>query len=490
MSDVFLKVGNKVHAAHKLILCAFSDVFQAMLMRREWAEWSESHVVLQELPQCEPVFHHFLEYFYTGKILITHTNVMGILCLADKYIVKSLTRLCTEYMCQHISHAASHNVLFSWLQYTISCNHEEAALKCMNYVKWNLESVANTPEFGDFDAELFSTVLQQNDLVVYNEMVLFNFVLRWLDLQKIAMLNSGLPRDEIQKHMKHLVEAIMSHIRFPMMTPRELADLLLSPLIKEHKEFFVDRMAIGMIFHAGQTDRLKSLCATEEGQRLLTPRLYTCDNFSAIMLIENVLSLPNYHTNTFVFYSNMSAADCESDKLYEWVVDLYPRGVWFKRCYLIVWQGILEVPEEILKTVRLSLSFRGQIDEGASMKVRVGILIYAKQGGIESIYNVIERNHHFTEQDRLLNIDNFIPFEEFNASAADSVAWPFPAGTTGISEDSESSTQNAKTSRYLIGPNCDQLKINIVITPRCPDYGGNGHLVSDTTSNPYTLIDT
>lgn len=28
MSDVFLKVGNKVHAAHKLILCAFSDVFQ------------------------------------------------------------------------------------------------------------------------------------------------------------------------------------------------------------------------------------------------------------------------------------------------------------------------------------------------------------------------------------------------------------------------------------------------------------------------------
>lgn len=58
-------------------------------MRREWAEWSESHVVLQELPQCEPVFHHFLEYFYTGKILITHTNVMGILCLADKYIVKA-----------------------------------------------------------------------------------------------------------------------------------------------------------------------------------------------------------------------------------------------------------------------------------------------------------------------------------------------------------------------------------------------------------------
>lgn len=61
-----------------------------MLMKPEWSEWHESRVVLRELPQCEPVFHNFLEYFYTGKIVITHTNVMGILCLADKYIVKVL----------------------------------------------------------------------------------------------------------------------------------------------------------------------------------------------------------------------------------------------------------------------------------------------------------------------------------------------------------------------------------------------------------------
>lgn len=59
-----------------------------MLMKPEWSEWHESQVVLKELPQCEPVFHLFLEYFYTGQIIITHTNVMAILSLADKYIVK------------------------------------------------------------------------------------------------------------------------------------------------------------------------------------------------------------------------------------------------------------------------------------------------------------------------------------------------------------------------------------------------------------------
>lgn len=59
-----------------------------MLMRPEWHEWHESKIELQEMSLCENVFYSFLEYFYTGKILITHTNVMPILALADKYIVK------------------------------------------------------------------------------------------------------------------------------------------------------------------------------------------------------------------------------------------------------------------------------------------------------------------------------------------------------------------------------------------------------------------
>lgn len=59
-----------------------------MLMKPEWNECHESKVELQEMTECERVFGGFLKYFYTGKILITHTNVMPILALADKYIVK------------------------------------------------------------------------------------------------------------------------------------------------------------------------------------------------------------------------------------------------------------------------------------------------------------------------------------------------------------------------------------------------------------------
>lgn len=58
-----------------------------MLMRPEWTEWHESRIILQEQPQCVTVFPIFLEYFYTGRITLTHENVMPILALSDKYNV-------------------------------------------------------------------------------------------------------------------------------------------------------------------------------------------------------------------------------------------------------------------------------------------------------------------------------------------------------------------------------------------------------------------
>lgn len=70
---------------------------------------------------------------------------------------------------------------------------------------------------------------------------------RWIELQKAKMEKS----EYTSQNYIHLIESVMMQIRFPMMTPRDLADLLMSSLIKEHKEFFVDRMAIGMKYHSG-----------------------------------------------------------------------------------------------------------------------------------------------------------------------------------------------------------------------------------------------
>lgn len=77
---------------------------------------------------------------------------------------------------------------------------------------------------------------------------------------------------------------------------------------------------------------------------LFTPRLYTEDTWGSVLAVDNFHSLPCYHTRTFIFSTRPSIADVAPlDKMTEWTVDLYPKGVWFKKSLLIVWAGTYDV---------------------------------------------------------------------------------------------------------------------------------------------------
>ena len=77
-----------------------------------------------------------------------------------------------------------------------------------------------------------------DDLAVYDEMTLFHCLVKWIEVQDDPNEN--------------LIRQVFSYVRFPMMTPRQLADLLLCSLTQRFKEFFVERMAIAMAFHSGK----------------------------------------------------------------------------------------------------------------------------------------------------------------------------------------------------------------------------------------------
>lgn len=102
LSDIVLEVDGQEYAAHRLILCASSDVFQVMLMNPIWSESKESRIILKEDSFCRKSFPDFLRYLYTGQINVNHINVLPLLNLADKYNVKDLITLCTKYMCNHV----------------------------------------------------------------------------------------------------------------------------------------------------------------------------------------------------------------------------------------------------------------------------------------------------------------------------------------------------------------------------------------------------
>ncbi|KAF7378911.1 BTB/POZ domain-containing protein 17 [Vespula maculifrons] len=446
MNDICLVVDGVEYPAHRLILCASSDVFQVMLMSPQWSESQESRVTLQETPQCAPIFSEFLRYFYTGQIRINHGVVLPILSLADKYNVKDLISLCLDYMQDHIALAAIHGTLVSWLQYTSNCGHHDITQSCQNFIKWNLELVAKTSDFGNFDLDILVSLLHQSSLVIKDEMTLYKCLESWLDHQTNRLKTQLLP-DELEATLKQLVVAVMSPVRFPMMSPRQLAELLLSPLTKKYKEFFVERMSIGMSFHSGQIERVKEVCLNEEdGALLFEPRLYTVDTCSSLLTIENFHGLPSYHTRTLVFSSHSCLAEYAGDKACEWVVDIYPKGVWFKKFFLIVWQGTVEMPEHVKRSVRLSLTCKEPpVNSDTDMRVKIGVLIYGLQDGVEHIARVTEIIHRFSKKERVLNLDDLLPFEELNPQQG-------------------SVTENT-VSPFLVGPNKDILKLHIVISP-------------------------
>ncbi|XP_045449062.1 BTB/POZ domain-containing protein 17 [Melitaea cinxia] len=470
MSDLILEVGGVGYPAHRLILCASSEVFQVMLMNREWSEWRESRIVLQETPTGASVFPHFLKYFYTGQIRISHQTVLPVLSLADKYNVKDLVTLCLSYMSQHIAQAAKRGQLIAWMQYTMACGHNDVAKACQNFVKWNMEWVVDS-ELAELEDDTLLLLLQHSDLVLHNEMTLYQFVVRWLNKQKERLNTSDLSESELKAHWDTLVTTVFSQVRFPMMCPNQLAKLLLCPLTQEHKEFFMERMAIAMSYQSGQYERIAEVQQSDSGRLLFTPRLYTEDTWGSVLAVDNFHCLPSYHTRTFIFSTRPSMGEAPADRLSEWTVDLYPKGVWFRKSMLIVWAGTYDVPEVVLRTVRISITCQncpelknyceyGDYNE-PDVRVKIGILVWGVQNGVEHVASVVERVHRFSAQNRVLNIDGALDFDELNTPLYSPAT---PATKQGRCQKCSESC-DAPEPKHLLGPNKDQLRIQVVIVP-------------------------
>ena len=470
LSDIILEVNGKQYASHRLILCASSDVFQVMLMNPNWSESQEKTIILQEEAECAKVFPEFLKYLYTGIININHNLVLPLASLADKYNVRDLVVLCVEYMRKHIVSATKHNQLVSWLQYMLTSGHEKVTNACVDFVAWNFEAVSQMQDFSTLETEVMIHFLKKSDLVVTDEFALLTIVTKWLEAQEQRL------GDEFYEP---LVPLVMSYIRFPMIEPSHLAKVLLNPLMLRFKEFFVKRMSLAMRYHSnGVSNYLK----TELTALSFTPRLYTTEKWSSSLLIEGYENLPVYGVRTLVFNTPSALSEIEAQRKnisapkncafsdtnypYEWVVEIYPKGIWFKKYLWIHWRGSLEMPEWVSKTVRLSVR---QTDKCVKRRVSIGILLSAKLDGIEYIHKVVRTQYIFTEDDKLLNIDDIIPFDELNENrsavnntSSSSTLWSSSSCNTTVGN-------NTGKSPYLIGADSDTLKIQVIITPLSDD---------------------
>lgn len=244
-----------------------------------------------------------MKYLYTGQAKISIETAMPLLSLADKYNIKDLIVLCRDYMSKNIAIAGSKGFLISCLQYTLSFSyHQQLTNELKNFLRLNIDIVGYSRDFIDIDPNNLVVLLQQNDLVIKNEAALFDIVDRWLMMKREQIEHEeSLSDEEKASHTKSLIEGICIHIRFPMMTVHELANITLKPSTAYSREFFCDKIALGMSFHAGQP-------FVHDGDPndinlQYTPRLYTSDVFCLEMKVEKIHSVENYKNFGACFFS-------------------------------------------------------------------------------------------------------------------------------------------------------------------------------------------
>ncbi|EAT45809.1 AAEL002941-PA [Aedes aegypti] len=429
MSDVCLVVGANRYPAHRVILCASSDVFQVMLMNPEWNECRESVIELKEDPMCSMVFPQFLKYLYVGQIKVSIQTVMPMLELADKYNIKDLVELCVDYMMKHIAKAATQGYMVSWFQYTISLGsgHVELTQALKRFLKWNLDIVSESNDFNELCGMILVTLLQQNDLVVQSEYTLFGYLEKWLLYKK-----DQLDKDpEMSEEERHTIEAVFVHVRFAMMSPAELANVLVCSIFPFHKEFFIERVAIGMCYHAGQDDRIREIRSQENGALQFTPRLYTNDRWSLNMTVEEFDKIENYKNFVWCFFSQNQSNSKDSLMFF---CGNFNRNPWSYSSTNFLSGGICECQSFVRSFVIYTRLFNNRLS------LQIGVLISGVQNRITHIRTCHVRTAYFSNDFRVLNIDNLIPYDELQLSAVN-------------------------LSPHLIGEKRDTIRLQVIIAP-------------------------
>ena len=214
---------SKVIQAHKFVLAISSPVFFAMFYG-QMAETKDSI----ELPDCD--YETLLELFrflYSDEVNLSGSNVMQVLYLANKYMVPFLADKCTKYLRQNLN---ASNVLCI-LPYAQRFQDKYLEDLCWKVIEIQTEEFVTSDEFVTVERSLVESVVKRERLNV-KEVELFKAVDHWATRESVKQ---GITPDGGVKR-RILGEEIVKAIRFPLMSEKEFASVVIDSDILTPKE--------------------------------------------------------------------------------------------------------------------------------------------------------------------------------------------------------------------------------------------------------------
>ena len=216
-------VSKQAIPAHKFVLSISSPVFEAMFYG-ELAEATDSI----ELPDCE--YESLLElfrYMYCDEVNLNHSNVMGVLYLAKKYMLPSLADKCVEYLQDNLDPS---NV-FSILPSAQKFEEKNLVDQCWEVIDEQTEEAVNSDVFATIERSLLEEVVVRESLTI-EEIELFKAVDLWAtrECERQGLAAVGATKRRILK------EEVIKGIRFPTLKKEDFTSVVLDCEILTPKE--------------------------------------------------------------------------------------------------------------------------------------------------------------------------------------------------------------------------------------------------------------
>ena len=173
MCDEFLKVGGRIFAAHRVVLCAASSYFQAMFTGG-LAETFDENVEIYGIDA--DTFAIILDFIYSGYVEVKETNVQQLLPAAKMLQIEEVEKNCCDFLRHELDPSNCVGIyLFADVHACVNL-----ASDALEYIHRNFAEVSKSEEFLQLDKLRLFKLLESEDLKIESEEQVFEAAINWV----------------------------------------------------------------------------------------------------------------------------------------------------------------------------------------------------------------------------------------------------------------------------------------------------------------------
>ncbi|XP_054163142.1 kelch-like protein 18 [Oppia nitens] len=208
LCDISIKVDNKSFMAHRVVIAATVPYFHAMFTN-DMKESTQTEVEIQDSIDALAM-EALLEFAYTGRIVITTSNVQSLLIGASFLQLFTVRDACCEYLKIRLN---TNNVLgVKSFADSLSCDTLVEASK--KFIQKHFKEVSKSDEFLGLDLSEIIDIISKDELNVGGEEDVFNSVMCWV-------------KKDYNTRAPHLPN-LLTNVRLPLLSPEFVADYVIT----------------------------------------------------------------------------------------------------------------------------------------------------------------------------------------------------------------------------------------------------------------------